>query len=94
VEVNCETDFVARTDEFKKLVHEVALQIAAMNPAFVSEDQMPADYQRGPEEAVLLKQPSIRDASKTMADMVKETIAKTGENIVIRRFCRFELGGE
>lgn len=77
VEIACETDFVARTDEFKTLAHEIAMQVAAMDPATVEE---------------LLKQEYIRDASKTVEQLVKETIAKVGENIVIRRFMRFELG--
>lgn len=77
VEVNCETDFVARTDEFKNLAHEVAMQVAAMDPENVEE---------------LLKQEYIRDASKTIGDLVKEAITKLGENVVIKRFSRFELG--
>lgn len=77
VELLCETDFVARTDEFKKLNHEVAMQVAAMNPETVEE---------------LLKQEYIRDGSKTIADMVKEVIGKLGENIKIKRFQRFEIG--
>jgi elongation factor Ts len=76
VEINCETDFVAKTDEFKNLAHEVAMQISAMNPADVKE---------------LLAQDYIRDSSKKVENLVKETIAKVGENIVIRRFSRFEL---
>ncbi len=77
VELLCETDFVARTEEFKKLAHEVAMQVAAMNPENVEE---------------LLKQEYIRDGSKTIADMVKEVIGKLGENINIKRFKRFEIG--
>lgn len=77
VEVNCETDFVTRTDEFKTLAHEIAMQVAAMDPRDVEE---------------LLKQEYIRDASKTVETLVKEVIAKVGENIVVRRFMRFELG--
>lgn len=77
VEVNCETDFVARTDEFKNLAHELAMQIAAMAPKDVKE---------------LAKQEYIRDTSKTISDLIKETIAKVGENIVVKRFERFELG--
>ena len=79
VEVNCETDFVAKTDEFKNLAHEVVMQIAAMDPADVEE---------------LSKQEYIRDSSKTIDDLVKEVIAKVGENIVVKRFIRFELGGQ
>lgn len=77
VEVACETDFVARTDEFKKLVHEICMQVAAMNPKDVP---------------VLLKQEYIKDGSRTMETLVKETIAKLGENIVIKRLQRFEIG--
>jgi len=77
VEVNCETDFVAKTDEFKNLAHEVAMQVAAMNPKNVEE---------------LLAQDYIRDSAKKIDDLVKETIAKVGENIVVKRFIRYELG--
>ncbi len=77
VEVNCETDFVARTDEFRNLVREVAMQVSAMNPKDV-EELMGQDY--------------IRDSSKKIEQLVKETIAKVGENIQIRRFARYELG--
>lgn len=76
-EVLCETDFVARTDVFKNLVHEICMQVAAMNPKDVK---------------ALLKQEYIRDNSKTIEDLVKETIAKLGENIVVKRFHRFEIG--
>lgn len=77
VEVACETDFVARTSEFKNLAHELAMQVVAMDSANVEE---------------LLAQEYIRDASKTIDELLKETIAKVGENIVVRRFMRFELG--
>lgn len=77
VEVACETDFVARTDEFKNLAHEIAMQVAAMDPKDVES---------------LQKQEYIRDSSKTIDQLVKETIAKVGENVIIKRFIRFELG--
>lgn len=77
VEVSCETDFVARTDEFKNLAHEIAMQVAAMDPGDVEE---------------LLKQEYIRDSGKSVNQLVKEIIAKVGENIVVKRFMRFELG--
>ena len=77
VEIMCETDFVARTDEFKALAHEVAMQVASMNPKNVQ---------------VLLKQEYIRDPSKTVDDLIKAAIAKLGENITIDRISRFELG--
>jgi elongation factor Ts len=94
VEVNCETDFVARTEDFQKLAKEVALQIAGLPwTLVVSEDQLPADFVPvAGQEAVLLKQASIRDSSKTIQQLVTDAIAKTGENIQIRRFARFELG--
>lgn len=122
VEVNCETDFVARTDGFKEFAHMIALQVASMSPVYVSEDEIPAEeVERVREEAkaspalagkpadmldkiidgqvkkhfadkVLLNQNYIMDDSKTVGQFLKETIAQTGENIVIRRFKRIELG--
>lgn len=77
VEVACETDFVARNEDFKKLCHELALQIASMNPKDVD---------------VLLDQDYIREPGKKIGDLLKETIGKIGENIKIVRFIRFELG--
>ncbi len=92
VELNCETDFVARTDTFKTLAHELAMQVAAMGPASISQDDLPSDADGDPSETCLLLQPYIRDASRTVQELVKEAIAQTGENIQIRRFARFELG--
>lgn len=122
VEVNCETDFVARLDDFKALVHEIALQIAAMNPEYVSEADIPEEEKaRVTKEAedrvaaegkpaeiaakivdgqvskyfaekMLLSQPYFRDDKQTVGDMIKENIAKLGENIVVRQFKRIELG--
>ena len=119
VEVNCETSFVAKTDEFKTLAHQIAMQVASMNPLYVSEDDIPADVRekkikeleenfKGPEnmkqkilegqakkafsDKVLMNQPYILDDSKTVAEFIKESIAKTGENITIRQFKRIELG--
>lgn len=122
VEVNCETDFVAATNEFKQLAHDLALQIAAAKPRYVSVNDIPAaeleaqkkiyaDAARAegkPEElierivqgkidaalneSVLLRQPFIRDESLTVHDLIQSVIAKVGENIVVRRFVRFELG--
>jgi elongation factor Ts len=77
VEVRSETDFVARNEEFKKLAHEIALQVAAMDPKSVAE---------------LLKSPYIRDASLTIGELVKQTIAKVGENITVAKFTRIALG--
>ena len=94
VELDCETDFVARTDDFKALAHDIAVQIAGLPwTLVVSEEQLPADHVAvAGQEAVLLKQASIRDGSKTIQQMVTDAIAKTGENIQVRRFARFEIG--
>jgi elongation factor Ts len=92
VEVNCETDFVARTDEFRTLAHNIAMQVAAQNPKFVSEDQIPQGHEGLPTEDVLLLQPYIKEPSRSIRDLVNEAIGKTGENIQVRRFARFEIG--
>lgn len=92
VEINCETDFVARTDEFKQLAHDIALQVAATSPKFISPQEMPPENKEDPKEVCLLLQPFIKDPSKTIEERIKEAIAKLGENIVVRRFARFELG--
>lgn len=122
VEVNCETDFVARTDGFKEFAHYISLQVASMAPVYVSEDEIPAEeLTRVREEAiasgaaegkpadiaekiidgqvkkyfaekVLLNQQYIMDDSMTVGTFVKENIGKMGENIIIRRFKRIELG--
>src|SRR5438309_2683159 len=88
IELNCETDFVARTDDFRTLAREIAMQVAATNPARVSATQESSDG-----DVPLLDQPYIRDPGKTVQDLVNETIARVRENVVIRRFARFELGG-
>ena len=122
VEVNCETDFVAKTDDFKEFVKDIAMQIAALNPKYVRREDVPESevnkereilknqaLQEGkPEHIVdkmvegrlgkfyervcLLEQPFIKDGDKTIDELVKEKIAKIGENISIRRFARYELG--
>ena len=119
VEVNCETSFVAKTDEFKDLAHKIAMQVASMNPVYVSLEDIPAEVMdekkkefeanfHGPEnmkdqiiegqikkafsDKVLMEQPYILDDTKTVAQFIKEAIAKTGENITIRQFKRLELG--
>ena len=122
VEVNCETSFVAKTDEFRDLVHKIAMQVASMNPMYVSEadiprvelgrvkkaaeeelksDKKPANVKKqiiegkvkkAFEEKVLMSQPYILDDSKTVAEFIKDTIARTGENITVKQFRRIELG--
>ena len=122
VEVNCETDFVARTEDFKTLVHNIALQIAAMSPKYITEADIPAEElervrneakerlkdDKKPEEIkekivegqvkkhfaeqVLMLQNYIMDDSITVGDLIKDHIARLGENIVVNQFKRIELG--
>lgn len=120
VEINCETDFVARTDDFKAFARDVAMHIAAANPEYLSVDEVPADVvakeqeiyraevQGKPAEVVdkivegklakyyqgvvLVKQPFVKDPDKTIEQLTGELVAKLGENIVIRKFSRLELG--
>lgn len=122
VEVNCETDFVARTEQFRTFAHDLALHIAASSPRFMDVADVPAEVleseksiarnralQEGkPEkvldrivegrvekfyqEACLLKQPFVKDEAVTISDLLKSTISIIGENIIIRRFARWELG--
>ncbi len=121
VEVDCETDFVARTDEFKAFCRDICLQIAAANPAYVRREDVPeaelakerdiatAQVQGKPPAALqkivegklekyystvcLLDQPFVKQSEKTVKDILTEKIAKTGENIQVRRFVRYQLGG-
>lgn len=122
IELNCETDFVARTELFRDLAHDLAMQVVAANPKYVSEEEVPDELRERelavyrqqaleegkPEhiadriaegrwnkylaEIVLLKQPFIKDPDKTVGDLIAEKVAELRENIVLRRFARFELG--
>jgi elongation factor Ts len=92
VELNCETDFVARNDIFKDLGHNIAMQIAAQEPICVSQEKMPKDCELLPAVACLLLQPYIKSPDMTIQDLINDAIAKTGENIKVNRFVRFELG--
>jgi elongation factor Ts len=92
VEVNCETDFVAHTGEFKELAHHLAMQVAAMSPQFITEEEVPKGADLEPQSACLLLQPYIKSPDKTIQDIINETIAKVGENIRVNRFVRFEMG--
>jgi len=92
VELNCETDFVARTDEFRRLARDLAMQVAATCPQFISSEEMPPKAETDPQEACLLSQPFIKDPTKTIQEIIAEVIAKVGENIKVGRFARFELG--
>ena len=93
LELNCETDFVARTDVFKELAHDIAMQIASMDPQVVDAADLPADAEGSPAELALLSQSFIKDPGKTIQDLITEAVASTGEKIVVRRFARYELGG-
>jgi elongation factor Ts len=92
VELNCESDFVARTEAFRKLAQQIALQVAGANPQYVSQDEVTDGADGDPKQTVLMLQPFIQDESRTVEDLIKETISKTGENIRVKRFARFELG--
>ena len=92
VEANCETDFVARTDDFKELAHSLAMQVAAMAPKYVDSAEIPEGDDENPEEVCLLQQPFIKDPSKTVQDLVNEAVGRLGENVRVRRFSRFSLG--
>ncbi len=93
LEVNCETDFVARTPEFKELVHDIAMQIAAQKPLYISEADVPEGTElNADEQPILMNQPFIKNSSLTIGQLVTDSVAKIGENIVVRRFARFELG--
>lgn len=122
VEVNCETDFVARNEEFQAFVKDVALQIAAANPTYVKREDVPADVaakekaiyegqakelgkppaawpkivegklEKFYQESCLMEQAFIKDPSVTIKDVLTQKVAKIGENLVIRRFTRYQLG--
>jgi len=122
LEVNCETDFVARTEQFKTFVRDVAMHVAAANPTYVSSEEVPAEIlakekeiaiaqmqatgkpaavlekiaegkvKKFFEDTCLLQQVFVKDSSKTIEQLLKETIATLGENMAIRRFARFALG--
>lgn len=123
LEVNCETDFVARTDDFRELAHDLAMQVAATSPEYLASDDIPADvlerereWHRGQiggdkseeiierilegklhkyyQQVCLLDQPFIKEEGMTVRDLITSKIAKLGENIKVRRFARFELGGD
>lgn len=100
VEVNCETDFVGRNEDFIELCKNLALHVAAMNPRYIRADEVPENVvaesgekpEKYAEQYVLMNQPFVRNPSQTIEDLVKDTVAKVRENIVIRRFIRYEIG--
>ena len=94
VELNCETDFVSRTTEFKELAHNLAMQIAAMAPKYIAQSEVAEDSGENPEEVWLLQQPYIKDPGRVIEDLVTDLTARIGENVRVKRFARFELGEE
>ena len=92
VEVNCETDFVARTDDFKGLAHSIAMQVAAMDPSHIDDNDKPNESDSTPDEKCLTKQIFIKDPSMTISELINEASGKLGEKIQIRRFVRYALG--
>lgn len=99
LEVNCESDFVARNEDFKRFTRDVAMQIAASNPAYINKEDAPkealdkaADKETFFKTHCLMEQAFIKDASLTIRDYLNSLIAKIGENIVIRRFTRYQVG--
>ena len=92
VELNCETDFVARTPDFRGLAHDIAMQVAAMSPRYVDASDVPDGEGHDPEEVCLLQQPFIKDTSVSVVDIVNEAVGKLGENIRVKRFTRFSIG--
>ena len=91
VELGCETDFVARTPEFKQLAHDIAMQIAAMGPLYLTDSDRPSDDDRPASQVCLLQQTFIKDSSRVVADIVQELAAKVGENVRVIRFSRLAL---
>ena len=92
VELNCETDFVARTDGFRQLARDIAMQVAAMNPLALTPEEVPAEHNGTVEENALMTQPFIKDGGRTIEQLVQDVVATTGENVRVARFARFELG--
>ena len=92
VELNCETDFVAHTDEFKELARNLAMQIAAAAPQYIAPEDISSETDLEPQTVCLLSQPFIKEPTMTVQEVITEVIAKVGENIKVTRFARFELG--
>lgn len=92
VELGCETDFVARTEVFKKLAHDIAMQIAAMGPVYLDESDIEEGDTRPVAQVSLLQQPFIKDNSSSVGEVIQEAAAKLGENVRVLRFSRLALG--
>ncbi|MFH1655418.1 MAG: translation elongation factor Ts [Candidatus Omnitrophota bacterium] len=101
VEVNCETDFVARNEDFSKFAKDIAMQIAAARPQFLKREDVPKEELKGVKDKeefykqnCLMEQAFIKDQNLTIKDYLSSIVAKIGENIIIRRFVRYKLGAE
>jgi len=104
VELACETDFVAKNEQFQQLAHDLAVHVCASRPHYVTREDVPKDVREAKaaeldgklekfyEEAVLMEQPYVRDDSKTIAELIAAAIGVLGENIKVRRFARFDVG--
>ena len=92
VELGCETDFVARTEEFRQLAHDIAMQVAAMAPLYLDKDDIEEGDERPPAQVTLLNQPFIKNNSSSVGEMVRELAAKVGENVRVVRFNRLAVG--
>lgn len=99
IEINCETDFVGRTEIFKKFVKDMAMQVAASSPEYIKKENIPSDFLKAlknPNEYVkqhcLLEQPFIKNNKISVGEYLRDIVSQTGENVVIKRFIRFSLG--
>ncbi|MDA1347431.1 MAG: elongation factor Ts [Chloroflexi bacterium] len=92
IELNCETDFVARTDDFRQLAHDVAMQVAAMAPTYVDSSEIPEGDDSNPQETCLMQQAFIKDPGLSMRELVDQAVGRLGENVRVGRFTRFSLG--
>jgi elongation factor Ts len=104
VELACETDFVAKSEQFRRLAHDLALHVCASRPLYVAREEVPEQVRQSKhtelngkldkfyEETVLLDQPYVRDESKTVGELVASAVGVLGENVKIRRFVRFDIG--
>ncbi len=92
VEIACETDFVGRTPEFQQFCRDVAMQVASQNPTYVKKESLSAQQADQAKQLCLLEQPFIKNQGQTIGQYLTEMIAKTGENIIVKRFARFALG--
>ena len=92
VELGCESDFVARTEEFQQMAHDLAMQVAAMSPAYLTGEEIEEGDERPAAQVALLSQPFIKNSSSSVGELVRELAAKMGENVRVVRFQRFAVG--